>query len=565
MAALAALLLAPLTAASVHAARSSETPLSVSEGTARAGASSIHVDHSVSKQLSCPTEVKARRTCPVATFNIHNHSDVGPDASTCPSAFNASGIVPECTYDVCHFQLGPGEDTQQCGAGCCGNDNCSFFVVTPLIKYTSPVCSGKVTCTDPKALCCWLKGGASTLISGGYTSGSVYTEEQPAPPCPPGRISLSGPKLIERPTGAVERSHATYQAHLLDLDGKPIARPQMIKWSVSGGLIGVSVHKGHLTVDNTLTDDTAINVTASIGVIAATMRVAVVELKPTAVTITGPAAINLGTTASQTHKYTAVVVDQLGQPIAVEASSINWTLAPAEQIDPKIKPKMSKPPPAGVSINSATGVLTVVQSNDRGDFTVKARLVGRDIARDAHGAVFVAGDAFDAVGFLQTDDTAVTVTVGGALPGGPMRMRSLRHRTAGWEWLCDDGVEVPLASPRGSTATWQFANATQTNSTVSFVFTAADLQLESIWMVRPGGGGGPVENMVQITNLAATPAVFDSSLQSASMKLMTPAGSVFSMFEKRGVVSTPAVAVNILIFGALPTAVVMRRAHHCHR
>ena len=480
---------------------------------------------------SCPTGGKATRTCP-ATFNVHSHSDVGPDGSTCPSAFNASGIVPECTYDVCHFQLGAGEGAQQCGASCCGNDNCSFFVVTPFIKYSSPVCHGKASCTDPKGLCCWLKGGASTFISGGYTSGSVYTAVQPPPPCPPGKIFLTGPKFIERPTG-VDRSHASYQAHVLDLDGKPIADPQRVSWSVPGNMAGVSIHQGHLTVRSTLAADTAINVTASIGNFAATMRVAVAALKPTAVTITGPAAINLGTVASQTHAYTAVVVDQLGRPLVVSGSSINWTLASAEQIDPTIKPKMTKPPPAGVSINSETGVLTVVQSADRGDFSVRARLVG--VAADVHGAVFVAGDAFDAVAFLATEDTATTVTVGGVLPGGPMRMRSLRHRTAGWEWICDDGVEVPLPSPRGSSATWHFVNATQNSTAVSFVFTAADLQLTSMWIAR--AGGGPVENMVQITNLGGTPAVFDSSLQSASMKLMTPANSVFSMFEKRGVVS----------------------------
>eukprot|EP01043_Picozoa_sp_COSAG02_P080708 COSAG02_NODE_19324_length_888_cov_0.657795_1_plen_274_part_01 len=192
MALLAGLLLAPLAAAYAHATSTGGMPLSPDGRTAVSASTRTDGAEQVSK---CPTKVKARRTCP-ATFNVHNHSDVGPDASTCPSAFNASGIVPECVYDVCHFQLGPGEGAQQCGAGCCGNDNCSFFVVTPFIKYTSPVCPGKVTCKDPNGLCCWLKGGASAFISGGYTSGSVYTEEQPPPPCPPGQISLSGPKFI---------------------------------------------------------------------------------------------------------------------------------------------------------------------------------------------------------------------------------------------------------------------------------------------------------------------------------------------------------------------------------
>ena len=90
--------------------------------------------------------------------------------------------------------------------------------------------------------------------------------------------------------------------------------------------------------------------------------------------------------------------------------------------------------------------------------------------------MFVAGDAFAAAAFLTIDETAITLTVGGAgaLPGGvrsqpthqllvlcwvdldillsvdccddhlqPLRMRSLRHRTAGWEWICDDGVPAP--------------------------------------------------------------------------------------------------------------------------
>ena len=449
-------------------------------------------------------------------------------------------MVPECVYDVCHFQLDIGAGAEQCGAGCCGNDNCSKFVVSPVLQTASKtVCPGKLPCGVGHD-CCWLKGGASKFISGPYTTGSVYTSGRSIP-CPPGQISISGPKFIERPLGEKERRHGVYQAQVLDLDGQAISGPEDITWSVSGGgmAAGVSISRGDLTVNRSLSADTItiVNVTASTGDLTATIEVTVAALKASGISITGPAAVDLGGSLSLTHAYTAVVVDQLGRAIDLNGSSrINWTLASAEQIDPKILPKMTKPPPDGVAINSETGLLTVVKSADRGDFTVQASLIG-GADHGVHGAVFVAGDAFDAAVFLSTDDTAITLTVGGAgaIPGGPLRLRSLRHRTAGWEWICDDGVAVPLPSPRGpSPVNWAFVNATQNSTAATIWFTAAgDLELESIWIAR--SGGGPIENMVQIRNGGFTAVVFDSSLESASMKLMPPPGAVFSMFEKRGV------------------------------
>ena len=165
-----------------------------------------------------------------------------------------------------------------------------------------------------------------------------------------------------------------------------------------------------------------------------------------------------------------------------------------------------------------------------------------------HGAVFVAGDAFDAVAFLATDETALTLTIGGALPGGPLRMRSLRHRHAGWEWICDDGVEVPLPSPRAAAGLrWQFVNATQNSTDAAFRFAApsSGLELTSSWSAQPGGGG-PVENSVSIRATAGGTAVFDSALLSASTKLMTPPAAVFSMFEKRGV-GTPLPPLDVVL------------------
>jgi len=338
----------------------------------------------------------------------------------------------------------------------------------------------------------------------------------------------------------------------VDQYGKAIAPAFLrdLSWTISGP-VGVTLHKvsqtlpqspclAVLTVGGTVTADTILMLNVSIpnginSVATLSKKVTVAVLKAVAVTVVGPAAINLNVSSTETHNYRAVVVDQLGQPIAApNGSSLNWSLASAEQIDPKIVPKMTKPPPAGVSIDSTKGALTVAASTDRGDFTVACRLVdnrGRTV-NNAHAGVFVAGDAFDAVAYLSTDDTALTVSAGGVLPG--LRIRSIKHRSAGWEFVDDDGDALPLPSPRGSAGptAWQFKSVTQNETTASFYFEAGPLQLESTWVAR--GGGGPVENYVLITNTGSKPAVFDSSLQSVAVKLMTPPSSVFSMYEKRG-------------------------------
>ena len=376
----------------------------------------------------------------------------------------------------------------------------------------------------------------------------------PPPPPPPylSEIVLAGPRFIERPAGDRTRSRGRYRAELIDQFGKRFKQTSL-SWSVPGAPSAVSIgahrpsalyptHTADLEVEASLGADTVINVSATIGGVSASLQVHVALLEPTTVAITGPAAVNLDVTSSQRHVFTASVVDQLGQAVTAGAGSIDWKLSSAEQIDPTIKPKMTKPPPNGVSIDPKTGVLTVVPSGDRGDFTVQASLLG---GGGVHGAVFVAGDAFNASAFLKTNATAVTLTVGGALPGGLLRMRSLRHITAAWEWICDDGVVVPLPLPRGGSAlAWAFKDAAQNETVATFRFAAGDLELESTWVARDGGG--PVENRVQITNRGAAPAVFTSSLQSASTKLMTPPASVFSMHEKRGV-GTPLEPMNIVL------------------
>jgi hypothetical protein len=182
-------------------------------------------------------------------------------------------------------------------------------------------------------------------------------------------------------------------------------------------------------------------------------------------------------------------------------------------------------------MDPVTGVLTVSTNTDRGDFTVACRLIdSHGSAVVNHAGVFVAGDSFDAVAFLSTDDTVLTISAGGVLPG--LRIRSMRHRSAGWEWIDDDGDALPLPAPRGAQASWRFTHATQNKTVASFYFEAGPLQLESTWVARDGGG--PVDNSVIVRNSGSKPVVFDSSLKSCAVKLMTPTSSILSMYEKRG-------------------------------
>ena len=381
----------------------------------------------------------------------------------------------------------------------------------------------------------------------------------PPPPPQPTTIVISGPSAIERPslsTGTTLR-HAVYRAGVIDQYGKII--DANVSWSVSSARPGVAVSPGRglgvgnadmlatVSVDLGCDVDTVINITAHAGAAVAAVQAHVQLLKPSGITISGPAAVDLGTNGTLSHPYTAVARDQLGQPISLDASSITWSLAPAEQINSSIKPKMGRPPPKGVSISPTTGLLSVSKSDDRGDFSVVATLSTKDGKVRLQAAVFVAGDAFDAVAFLATDDTAVTLTVGGAGAdaGSGLRIRSLRHRTAGWEWIDDDGDTVPLPSPRGSAAQdWTFKTSSLNASTAMFGFAAGELELESTWSVADGGG--PVEHSMRITNLGTKSVSFGSSLQSFSAKLMTPMHSVYSQYEKRGA-GTPEPPIEVIL------------------
>ena len=357
----------------------------------------------------------------------------------------------------------------------------------------------------------------------------------PLPPPPPPLIAtkvfLSGPSLIERPTNGSVR-HGSYRAEVVDQYGQQMLIP--LTWTTCDSpavtiMAGQSPGTASLTVSDALPADTLINVTASVGEAVSVLPVHLVLLEPTGVSITGTAAV--GVNDSRSYNYTAVVRDQLGQPVV--ARGILWSLAPAEQIDPSILPKMNRPPPHGVTIDPASGVLTVSEGAERGDFSVVAMLPAKESESGGLTAsVFVAGDTFGAVVFLVTDDMAMTLTVGGYNP--QLRIRSIRQRSVGWEWVDDDGDSVPLPSPRSSNASasssllWVFQGVTQNASAATFRFVAGQLQLESTWLAR--SGGGPIQNAVFVINLGSSPATFDSSLISASIKLMAPVGSVYSMY-----------------------------------
>lgn len=85
-----------------------------------------------------------------------------------------------------------------------------------------------------------------------YTTGSVNTSGRSVP-CPPGQISLSGPKFIERPLIEKERRHGVYQAQVLDLDGQAISGPENITWSVSGSGTAAGTHCHYFLVQSPLT------------------------------------------------------------------------------------------------------------------------------------------------------------------------------------------------------------------------------------------------------------------------------------------------------------------------
>jgi hypothetical protein len=149
----------------------------------------------------------------------------------------------------------------------------------------------------------------------------------------PASIIIAGPRVVERPSAATNTMlrRATYRTTMLDQYGKPITAA--VSWSVGGAPSGVFVVKNTankimmgmatVSVDTLCTVDTKINITASAGGVVSSVQVDVALLKPTGISISGPAAIDLGVATTATQTYTAVVRDQLGQlqPWAVKSFS----------------------------------------------------------------------------------------------------------------------------------------------------------------------------------------------------------------------------------------------------
>jgi hypothetical protein len=148
----------------------------------------------------------------------------------------------------------------------------------------------------------------------------------PAPPPVPAEIHIAGPSFVERPPNIAGMRRATYRAQGVDQSGKDL-QPAFLRnlaWSVAGGApAGVSLAKvsqtlpqspclAVLKVDGNLTADTILNLTASIpnsttSAAILSMRITVALLKATAVTVTGPAAVNLNVTSAEMHSYKATV------------------------------------------------------------------------------------------------------------------------------------------------------------------------------------------------------------------------------------------------------------------
>ena len=364
---------------------------------------------------------------------------------------------------------------------------------------------------------------------------SIQTACGPLPPPPPPpvatSISVSGPAFIERPTGSSFRRRGTYRATVKDQYGKLMSPADMLglSWSiVVDGRPTTSVEISQTdpnspsfavaTVEASLLKDTTFIVMASIRGITAKMIVESAELKPNAITISGPSAVKTGSVSKVA--YNAVVRDQLGHPVLEGESGFQWSV---QGIPP------STQPPPGVAIATATGELVVNSAVEPGSFLVVAAA-----PTGVRGSLLVTADRFDAVTFLSTEDTMLTLTSGGS-PGG-FRMLSLRHRTVGWEWI-DSGVHhtgcaLPLPSPVSGAREWKLDSIVQNSTTATYRFISGQLELESQWTARPGRG--PIENVVSLLNKAMTTEVFDSTLRSALLVLSTPNSSVYSQYEKRG-------------------------------
>jgi len=167
-----------------------------------------------------------------------------------------------------------------------------------------------------------------------------------------------------------------------------------------------------VTVDSAMQTDATVTLTATMDGVTGSVQVRVAVPRPSSIAVSGPAAIKAGGLSSRLT-YQAVMLDQLGQQVhGTSTEDISWGIVPKNV--------------AGVSVAERTGVLTVDSSVKAGSFVVAAEAGG--MAR-LEGTQLVTVEAYDAVAFLATNDTALTLTAA----SNSLRIMSLKHRTAGWE------------------------------------------------------------------------------------------------------------------------------------
>ena len=166
-----------------------------------------------------------------------------------------------------------------------------------------------------------------------------------------------------------------------------------------------------VTVDSAMQTDATVTLTATMDGVTGSVQVRVAVPRPSSIAVSGPAAIRAGQSSRLT--YQAVTLDQLGQQVhGTSTEDISWRIVPKNV--------------AGVSVAERTGVVTVDSSVKAGSFVVAAEAGG--MAR-LEGTQLVTVEAYDAVAFLATNDTALTLTAA----SNSLRIMSLKHRTAGWE------------------------------------------------------------------------------------------------------------------------------------
>jgi mRNA-degrading endonuclease RelE of RelBE toxin-antitoxin system len=185
-------------------------------------------------------------------------------------------------------------------------------------------------------------------------------------PSQPKEVTVSGPSMVNLPTPG-NTTTAQYAATVTDQYGQPM-NGEPVTWSLEGAPTGVSIdpNTGVLSVTGAAqAGQFTVVATDSHGNVSGKVQVTLQRAAsvPKTVTVSGPDTVDLPIPGqTTTANYTATVTDQYGQPMNGEP--VTWRLEGA---------------PTGVSIDQNTGVLTVTDAAQAGQFTV--------VATDSHGNV----------------------------------------------------------------------------------------------------------------------------------------------------------------------------------